>query len=70
MQSNSIQVPAIQRRRGAEIAGLDLSEPLTPQARDLVRRTLADRGVVFFRGQSLDARTAYRPRAPVRQHQR
>jgi len=53
MQSNSIQVRPSSGAAGAEIAGLDLSEPLTPQARDLVRRTLADRGVVFFRGQSL-----------------
>ncbi|MCX6522825.1 MAG: TauD/TfdA family dioxygenase [Actinobacteria bacterium] len=38
---------------GAEIDGLDLSDP-TPAAIDLVRTALADHGVVFVRGQHLD----------------
>ena len=38
---------------GAEIDGLDLSEP-TSAAIDLVRTALADHGVVFVRGQHLD----------------
>ena len=38
---------------GADIDGLDLSEP-TPDAIDLVRTALADHGVVFVRDQRLD----------------
>ena len=32
---------------------MDLSRPLAPGARDTIRETLADRGVVFFRDQTL-----------------
>jgi taurine dioxygenase len=53
MQSNSIQIRPVGGAVGAEIAGLDLSEPLADTARDTIRQTLADRGVVFFRDQSL-----------------
>ena len=38
---------------GAEIAGCDLSEPLTPAEVVLVRRAMLDHGVVFFRRQQL-----------------
>lgn len=38
---------------GADIDGLDLSEP-TPDAIDLVRTALADHGVIFVRDQRLD----------------
>ena len=38
---------------GAEIAGCDLSEPLTPAEVARVRRALLDHGVVFFRAQQL-----------------
>jgi taurine dioxygenase len=53
MQSNSVQIHPAGRAVGAEIAGIDLSEPLAAPARDTIRKTLADRGVVFFRDQSL-----------------
>jgi taurine dioxygenase len=38
---------------GAEITGVDLSRPLTEANRETIRHALAERGVVFFRGQSL-----------------
>lgn len=38
---------------GAEISGMDLSQPLGPQEKGAVRAALADHGVVFFRGQRL-----------------
>lgn len=53
MQSNSIRITAVSGAVGAEITGVDLSEPLHDEARATIRRTLADRGVVFFRDQSL-----------------
>jgi alpha-ketoglutarate-dependent taurine dioxygenase len=53
MQSNSIQMRAVGGALGTEITGVDLSEPLAGAVRDTIRRTLADRGVVFFRDQSL-----------------
>jgi taurine dioxygenase len=53
MQCNSIQIRPVGGAVGAEIAGVDLSEPLTAGVRETIRKTLADRGVVFFRDQSL-----------------
>jgi taurine dioxygenase len=53
MQSNSIQIRPVGGAVGAEVTGVDLSEPLAAAARDAIRRTLADHGVVFFRDQSL-----------------
>jgi taurine dioxygenase len=53
MQGNSIQIRPVGGSVGAEMTGVDLSEPLPVQARDTIRKTLADRGVVFFRDQSL-----------------
>jgi len=53
MQTNSIEIRPLGGAVGAEIAGLDLTEPLAPGARDTIRQTLADRGVVFFRDQLL-----------------
>ena len=41
---------------GATIEGLDLSQPLSAAARELVLRTLGERGVVRFPGQRLSAR--------------
>ncbi|HVZ06920.1 TauD/TfdA dioxygenase family protein [Rhodopila sp.] len=38
---------------GAEISGVDLSRPLDAAARETIRHTLAERGVVFFHGQTL-----------------
>jgi len=53
MQSSSIEIRPAGGAVGSEIRGVDLSEPLLPSARDTIRETLADRGVVFFRDQSL-----------------
>lgn len=53
MQSNSMQIRSAGGAVGAEIIGLDLSEPLVSEARDTIKSTLADRGVVFFRDQTL-----------------
>jgi len=41
---------------GAEIAGLDLGQPLSEGQRADLNRLLAERGVLVFRGQSLDPR--------------
>jgi taurine dioxygenase len=40
---------------GAEISGVDLSRPLDEETYALIRRTYCERGVIFFRDQSLDA---------------
>jgi taurine dioxygenase len=53
MQSNSIQIRPVGGAVGAEITGIDLSESLPAQARDTIRKTLAERGVVVFRDQLL-----------------
>ena len=53
MRSNAIDVHPASGAVGAHITGVDLSEPLPDAARDTIRRTLADRGVVFFRDQGL-----------------
>jgi taurine dioxygenase len=41
---------------GAEIAGIDISRPLSPEAFRLIDETLLRRKVVFFRGQTVDHR--------------
>ena len=53
MQTNSIQVRPVGGAVGAEIAGVNLAETLANDALQIVRRTLADRGVVFFRDQRM-----------------
>lgn len=53
MQTNSIQVRPVGGAVGAEIAGVNLAETLANDALQVVRRTLADRGVVFFRDQRM-----------------
>ncbi|WP_428487307.1 TauD/TfdA dioxygenase family protein [Rhodopila sp.] len=53
MQSNTIRVSPVGATVGAEIAGVNLAEPLIDQAVATIRLTLADRGVVFFRDQTL-----------------
>ena len=41
---------------GAEVMGMDLAEPLSAGQRSALDRLLAERGVLVFRGQRLDAR--------------
>jgi taurine dioxygenase len=53
MPNNSIQIRPVGGAVGTEITGIDLAEPLRELARDTIRKTLADRGVVFFRDQTL-----------------
>lgn len=53
MRSNTIDVRPLGSAVGAEIAGIDLGEPLAPTALNTVKHALAEHGVVFFRDQSL-----------------
>ena len=53
MRTNTIEIRQASGAVGAEISGIDLSEPLQAHVRGTIQQTLADRGVVFFRGQSL-----------------
>jgi len=53
MLSNSLDVRPVSTAVGAEIHGVDLAEPIADDALNTIRRTLADRGVVFFRDQRL-----------------
>lgn len=53
MQSNSIVVRPVSGAVGAEICGLDLRDPLPDPVLRMVKRSLADHGVIFFRDQSL-----------------
>ncbi len=53
MRIGTIDIRPISRHAGAEILGIDLAQPLDePVCRD-IRRTLGERGVVFFRDQNL-----------------
>jgi len=53
MRSNSIRVEPVTGAVGAEIHGLDLATPLGEAEVGLIRETLFDRGVVFFRDQRI-----------------
>src|SRR4051812_13659623 len=53
MLSNAIVIRPAGAAVGAEISGIDLSQPLARNALDTVRRALADHGVIFFRDQRL-----------------
>ncbi len=53
MNSNTTEILPAGAAVGAVITGIDLSEPLAPQALESIRHTLSDRGVVFFRDQAL-----------------
>jgi len=53
MLDNTITVHPAGAAVGAELRGIDLSRGLTDSARDAISQALADRGVVFFRDQSL-----------------
>jgi taurine dioxygenase len=52
MRLNTMRIHPVGHAVGAEISGLDLSEPISDGDLDIVRRALADRGVVFFRNQT------------------
>jgi taurine dioxygenase len=53
MRANSPEIRPVSGAVGAEILGIDLSRPLADDDRALIRDTLAQRGVVFFRDQNL-----------------
>ena len=53
MRSNTIEIRPFGGAVGSEILGVDLAEPMAEADRDFIRETLSDRGVVFFRDQSL-----------------
>jgi taurine dioxygenase len=53
MHGNVMTIRPVGASVGAEIAGVDLARPLDGETLALIRRTLADRGVVFFRDQRL-----------------
>lgn len=56
----SIEVRIIPGALGAEIAGVDLREPLDGATVETIRRAWLDRQVLVFRGQQLDARAQLR----------
>jgi taurine dioxygenase len=49
----NIMVERVTTQIGAVIGGVDLREPLAAETVALLRATLAERGVIFFRGQAL-----------------
>ena len=53
MLSNAIRVEPLTGAVGSEILGVDLAASLGEAEISLIRETLADRGVVFFRDQSI-----------------
>jgi alpha-ketoglutarate-dependent sulfate ester dioxygenase len=52
--TGGVTVHPVAGRIGAEIAGVDISKPLAPEAVEAIRRALDTWKVVFFRGQQLD----------------
>lgn len=68
MRSNSVSVEPVSGPVGAEIRGIDLASDLAETDVALIRDTLFDRGVVFFRDQSItpDQHIAFAERfAPI-----
>jgi taurine dioxygenase len=49
-----LDIRPLQPTIGAEISGIDLSQPLTPEVRDAIREAVVLHKVVFFRDQQLD----------------
>lgn len=54
-RDDAIEVVRLQPNIGAEIYGLDLSGPYTPELRDKVLALLLEHQVIFFRDQSLNS---------------
>ena len=55
MRNSRIEVQPISGALGAEVHGVDVAEELDDAAIGDIRRALLDHGVIFFRGQRLDA---------------
>src|ERR1700722_18992476 len=53
-ESESFAVRPLQPTIGAEISGIDLRTPLSPELRDRIKETLLRYKVIFFREQSLN----------------
>lgn len=51
---SALQVTRLEPTIGAEISGIDLSQPLTPAVRDEIRQLLLKHKVIFFRDQDID----------------
>jgi len=52
--SQSLHVTRLEPTIGAEISGIDLSQPITPALRDELRALLLEHKVIFFRDQDID----------------
>jgi taurine dioxygenase len=52
--TQSLQVTRLEPTIGAEISGIDLSQPITPALRDELRALLLEHKVIFFRDQPID----------------
>ncbi len=52
MARNSLTITPLTPAIGAEISGVDLTQPLTNEDFDTLNQTLADRQVLFFRDQA------------------
>ena len=53
VEPGGLRVEPLAPALGAEITGVDLSEPLPPTTVDTIRRAFVEHGVVFFRDQHL-----------------
>jgi taurine dioxygenase len=51
---SALQVTRLEPTIGAEISGVDLSQPLTPAVRDELRQLLLEHKVIFFRDQDIN----------------
>jgi len=54
MKNRMIETTAVAGALGAEVSGVDLSQPLSDRALAEIRQAYADHQVLFFRGQSLE----------------
>jgi alpha-ketoglutarate-dependent sulfate ester dioxygenase len=53
-RSDSLTIHPLQPTIGAEIRGIDLASPLSPEVRDQIKSTLLEYKVIFFRNQRID----------------
>ncbi len=53
-QASDIEVVRVEANLGAEVRGLDLTAPLTPEIADLLRSLLWEHQVLFFRDTGID----------------
>jgi taurine dioxygenase len=55
LQAASLAVSPLTPTIGAQVSGIDLSQPLAPETVEAVRTALLDWKVLFFRGQEIDS---------------